>query len=47
VAAVDHNGRNDLAELRYRQRGLALSLGAIVLVVVSLALKLRQIDRRR
>jgi len=47
VAAVDQNSRNDLAELRYRQRGLALSLGAIVLVVVSLGLKLRQIDKRR
>jgi predicted CXXCH cytochrome family protein len=47
VGAVDQSGRKDLAELKYRQRGLALSLGAIVLVVVSLGLKLRQIDKRQ
>jgi len=35
-----------LADLAYRRRGLALSLGAILLVVVALALKVRQIDRR-
>jgi predicted CXXCH cytochrome family protein len=46
VAAVDQAGQNGLAELRYRRRGLALSLGAILLVVIALALKVRDIDRR-
>ena len=46
VADVDRNGQKGLAELSYRRRGLALSLGAILLVVVGLALKVRQIDRR-
>jgi hypothetical protein len=47
VAGIDRAGQDGIAELRYRRRGLALSLGAILLVVVGLALKLRQIDRRR
>jgi predicted CXXCH cytochrome family protein len=47
VAGVDQNGLKGIAELRYRRTGLAWSLGAIVLVVVSLGLKLRQIDNRR
>jgi predicted CXXCH cytochrome family protein len=47
VAGVDQRGQRGLAELRYRRRGLAWSLGAIVLVVFSLALKLRQIDKRQ
>lgn len=47
VAAVDQSGQRGLAELRYRRRGLAWSLGAIMLVVVSLGLKLRQIDKRQ
>ena len=46
VAAVDRAGENGVAELRYRRRGLAFSLGAILLVVVGLALKVRDIDRR-
>jgi predicted CXXCH cytochrome family protein len=46
VAAVDQNGQRGLTELRYRRRGLAWSLAAILLVVVSLGLKLRQIDKR-
>jgi predicted CXXCH cytochrome family protein len=45
VAGVDHAGQNGVAELRYRRRGLAWSLGAILLVVVGLVLKVRQIDR--
>ena len=47
VAGVDRAGQDGVAELRYRRRGLALSLGAILLVVVALALKVRQIDRRQ
>src|SRR5262245_38507941 len=46
VADVDRNAGRGLVELAYRRRGLALSLGAILLVVVGLVLKLRQIDRR-
>ncbi|MBI3493770.1 MAG: cytochrome c3 family protein, partial [Acidobacteria bacterium] len=46
VEAADRAGQNGVAELRYRRRGLAVSLGAILLVVVALALKVRQIDRR-
>jgi predicted CXXCH cytochrome family protein len=46
VAAADRSGQNGIAELRYRRRGLAVSLGAILLVVVALAVKVRQIDRR-
>ncbi len=46
VAGVDRAGHNGVAELRYRRRGLAWSLAAILLVVVGLVLKVRQIDRR-
>jgi predicted CXXCH cytochrome family protein len=45
VATASEAGEKGLAELRYRRRGLALSLGAILLVVVALFLKVRQIDR--
>jgi predicted CXXCH cytochrome family protein len=47
VAAVDVAGQKGVRELEFRRRGLAWSLAAIVLVVVGLALKVRQIDRRR
>jgi predicted CXXCH cytochrome family protein len=46
VADVDRRAQHGVAELQYRRRGLAWSLGAILLVVVALALKVRQIDRR-
>ena len=46
VAKVANAGSAGEAELRYRRRGLAASLGAIMLVVVGLFLKVRQIDRR-
>jgi predicted CXXCH cytochrome family protein len=46
VGGVDRAGQNGVAELRYRRRGLAISLGAILLVVIGLALKVRQLDRR-
>jgi predicted CXXCH cytochrome family protein len=46
VAAVDQSGQKGVAELRFRRRGLAVSLGAILVFVVALGLKVRQIDRR-
>jgi hypothetical protein len=39
-------GDEALAELSYRRRGLAISLLAILLFVVALGLKIRQIERR-
>ena len=47
VTAVDRAGQNGVAELRFRRRGLFVSLGAILLVVVALGIKVRQIDRRQ
>jgi predicted CXXCH cytochrome family protein len=46
VADVEKNGQRGLGELSYRRKGLGFSLAAIMLVVLGLALKLRQIDRR-
>jgi predicted CXXCH cytochrome family protein len=46
LEGVDTAGQKGVAELRFRRRGLAISLGAILLLVVALALKVRQIDRR-
>ena len=46
VAGIDRAGQNGVAELRYRRRGLALSLGAILLVVVGIVFKVPQIERR-
>jgi predicted CXXCH cytochrome family protein len=46
LADVDREGQKGVAELTYRRRGLFASLGAILLVVVALGLKVRQIDRR-
>jgi predicted CXXCH cytochrome family protein len=46
VAVADRAGENGVTELRFRRRGLFVSLGAILLVVVALGLKVRQIDRR-
>ena len=46
VADVEAAGERGVAELRFRRRGLAVSLAAILLVVVALGLKIRQIDRR-
>jgi predicted CXXCH cytochrome family protein len=47
VATVEQAGNRGVAELQYRRRGLGWSLGAILLLVVGIALKLRQIDRRQ
>jgi predicted CXXCH cytochrome family protein len=46
VAAVDQAGQSGVSELRYRRRGLAVSLAAILVFVVALGLKVRQLDRR-
>jgi predicted CXXCH cytochrome family protein len=46
VDGIDQAGQRGVAELQYRRKGLALSLAAILLVVVGIALKVRQIDRR-
>jgi predicted CXXCH cytochrome family protein len=46
LAGVDAAGQKGAAELRFRRRGLAISLGAILVFVVALGLKLRQIERR-
>jgi predicted CXXCH cytochrome family protein len=47
VADVDAAGARGVAELRFRRRGLAVSLGAILIVVVGLSLKVRQLDKRQ
>lgn len=46
LTGVDRAGQDGVAELRFRRRGLAISLGAILLLVVALGLKVRQLDRR-
>jgi len=47
VADVDAAGARGVAELRFRRRGLAISLGAILVLVVGLALKVRQLEKRQ
>ena len=46
AAAVDAAGQKGVSELRFRRRGLFASLAAILMFVVALGLKVRQIDRR-
>jgi predicted CXXCH cytochrome family protein len=46
LAGVDRAGQDGVVELRFRRRGLAISLGAILLLVIGLWLKVRQLDRR-
>jgi hypothetical protein len=46
VADIEAAGERGAAELRYRRLGLFISLAAILLVTVAIALKLREIDRR-
>ena len=46
VAGVDRAGDRANAELRFRRRGLAASLVAILLVVIALGLKIRQLEAR-
>jgi predicted CXXCH cytochrome family protein len=45
VDQVDQAGQAALDELAFRRTGLAVSLAAIILVVVALALKIRSLDR--
>jgi hypothetical protein len=47
AAAIERAGQEALAELDYRRRGLFGSLAAILLVVVALAFKIRQIEARQ
>jgi predicted CXXCH cytochrome family protein len=46
VDGVDTAGQAGIRELQFRRRGLAVSLVLILVFVVALALKIRQIDRR-
>jgi predicted CXXCH cytochrome family protein len=46
VTAVNEGGNRALAELRYRRRGLFLSLGAILIFVAALGLKIRSLNQR-
>jgi hypothetical protein len=47
LATVEEGGQAALAELRFRRQGLAAALIAILVLVVALGLKIRQLDRRR
>lgn len=47
AAAVDRAGQQAAADLAFRRRGLFVALGLILLVVVALTLKIRDVDRRR
>lgn len=47
LGGVEQAGARALADLRFRRRGLFVSLGAILLVVVALAFKILELDRRR
>lgn len=46
LGGVDRAGRDALRELQFRKRGLAVSMIAILIVVVALGIKIRQLDRR-
>jgi len=47
LGEIERAGHEALNELSFRRRGLAVSLGAILLLVVALTLKIRRLDRRR
>jgi predicted CXXCH cytochrome family protein len=47
VAGVDNAGQAALAELRFRRKGLFGSLAVILVVVVALGIKIRDLDRAR
>ena len=44
LTAVERAGNQAFADLRYRRRGLFISLGAILLVVIALTLKIRNLN---
>ena len=46
LAAIDRAGLAAMVELRYRRLGLAVSVGLILLFVVALYFKVRELDRR-
>ena len=45
LAAVERAGNQALADLRFRRRGLFMSFGAILLVVIGLTLKIRELNQ--
>jgi predicted CXXCH cytochrome family protein len=47
LSGVEQGGNRALSELAYRRRGLFVSLGAILLFVVALALKVRSLGKAR
>ena len=47
LGGVEQAGASALADLQFRRRGLFVSLGAILLVVVALAFKIRELNHRR
>ena len=47
TTGVDRAAQEAVDDLAFRRRGLFVSLGLILLVVVALTLKIREIDRRR
>jgi len=47
LTAVASGGNQALADLQFRRRGLFISLVAILLVVVGLAFKVRELNLRR
>jgi predicted CXXCH cytochrome family protein len=47
LVQVEQAGNQALADLRFRRRGLFVSLAAILLVVIGLAFKIRQLNLRR
>jgi predicted CXXCH cytochrome family protein len=46
VSQVDQAGQSAIDELAFRRNGLAVSLAAIILVVVALAVKIRSLEQR-
>lgn len=46
VATVNQGGNRAFADLSYRRKGLFISLGAILVVVAALALKIRELDNK-
>ena len=46
LASVEQAGNKAVADLKFRRQGLFISLGAILLVVIALALKVRELNDR-